>query len=272
MGLLILLLSLVFTWGQDSQMQKTNFSPTKNSQGDSLVDVKTLIDFKALDLLQSINSENSPLDSLAINKNSVSGISAEVKPQGKNIQYLLLLLDPISGESYANQKILLESKYLGITGADGTLELSLPYQENFQFFLGTDTLELLESNFKTPTKQNFVQFILQAQKKAPSVKTQVDVVVVAERQALHQRKVISKKVLKRQEMQEVATTQGDPLRTVYTLPGVSAQNDASVRPYVRDGDEKETRVFWNNIPIIKPYHAFSLYSVYNMEGIEKVAF
>jgi hypothetical protein len=84
----------------------------------------------------------------------------------------------------------------------------------------------------------------------------------------HREKEVSRIRLGREELQKVAAAQGDPFKVLGTLPGVSNQNDMSVRPFVRGGKAEETQVLWEGIPLLQPYHFASVYSIFNMEALE----
>jgi hypothetical protein len=97
-----------------------------------------------------------------------------------------------------------------------------------------------------------------------------ETVVGKPKQNLHEIKSVSKRTLSRQEMKTISATLNDPMRTISTLPGVSNQSDLSVRPFIRGGDARESKVFWNGIPLIQPFHAMSYYSVFSMEATENL--
>ncbi len=84
----------------------------------------------------------------------------------------------------------------------------------------------------------------------------------------HREKEVSRIRLGREQLQKVAAAQGDPFKALGTLPGVSNQNDISVRPFVRGGKAEETQVLWEGIPLLHPYHFASIYSIFNMEALE----
>ena len=84
----------------------------------------------------------------------------------------------------------------------------------------------------------------------------------------HRRKEISSTVLTRKEANAVAATAQDPLRALPTLPGVTVASDLSVRPIVRGGDQSETGVELDWIPLLMPYHFGSVFSVFHREAIE----
>lgn len=88
--------------------------------------------------------------------------------------------------------------------------------------------------------------------------------------AVHRHKRISKMELDRAAIHAVPATQGDPMRALATLPGVTTANDASVKPMIRGGKAEETRVFWDNVPLMQPYHILSIYSLFNTESIDKM--
>lgn len=87
-------------------------------------------------------------------------------------------------------------------------------------------------------------------------------------------KIISKPAVSnkmdREEMRLVPGSLSDPMRSILTLPGVEASNDVSVLPYVRGGDWLETRVFWNEVPLLNAFHSLSAFSVFTMEGTESI--
>jgi len=87
-------------------------------------------------------------------------------------------------------------------------------------------------------------------------------------QGRHKRKEISSTVLKREEMKKVVATAQDPLRALPTLPGVSVASDLSVRPIVRGGDQAETGVELDGVPLLMPYHFGSVFSVFHREAVE----
>lgn len=85
----------------------------------------------------------------------------------------------------------------------------------------------------------------------------------------HRRKEVSSNVLTRAEANAVAATAQDPLRALPTLPGVTVASDLSVRPIVRGGDQAETSVELDGVPLLMPYHFGSIFSVFHREGIEE---
>lgn len=84
----------------------------------------------------------------------------------------------------------------------------------------------------------------------------------------HREKEVSRIRIGREALQKVAASQGDPFKVLSTLPGVTNQNDMSVRPFVRGGKAEETQVLWEGIPLLQPYHFASVYSIFNMESLE----
>lgn len=84
----------------------------------------------------------------------------------------------------------------------------------------------------------------------------------------HRRKEISSTILTRKEANAVAATAQDPLRALPTLPGVTVASDLSVRPIVRGGDQAETGVELDGVPLLMPYHFGSVFSVFHREAIE----
>nr|MDQ3003202.1 TonB-dependent receptor [Fibrobacterota bacterium] len=87
---------------------------------------------------------------------------------------------------------------------------------------------------------------------------------------VHRDKEVSRIRLSRQDLQRVAAAQGDPLKVLGTLPGVTNQNDLSVRPFVRGGKAEETQILWDGVPLLQPYHFGTIYSIFNTESIESM--
>ncbi len=92
--------------------------------------------------------------------------------------------------------------------------------------------------------------------------------VIVKGQARHKRKEISTNTLRREEIDKVVATAQDPLRALPTLPGVSTASDLSVRPVVRGGDQAETGVQLDGVPLLMPYHFGSVFSVFHREAID----
>ncbi|MBW8886762.1 MAG: TonB-dependent receptor [Fibrobacteres bacterium] len=88
----------------------------------------------------------------------------------------------------------------------------------------------------------------------------------------HREKEVSRIRLTREDLKNITAAQGDPLKALGTLPGVSNQNDLSVRPNVRGGKAEETQVIWEGIPLLQPYHFGSVYSVFNIESLKDLTF
>ncbi len=87
---------------------------------------------------------------------------------------------------------------------------------------------------------------------------------------VHRQKEVSRIRLSRKDIQRVAAAQGDPLKVLGTLPGVTNQNDLSVRPFVRGGKAEETQILWDGVPLLQPYHFGSVYSIFNTESLESM--
>lgn len=78
--------------------------------------------------------------------------------------------------------------------------------------------------------------------------------------------------MQREELKLVPGSIADPLRSLQVLPGIESNNDASILPYVRGGDWTETKVFWNGLPLITPFHTMALFSMFTLEGTENIDF
>ncbi|MDB5104258.1 MAG: TonB family protein [Fibrobacteres bacterium] len=87
---------------------------------------------------------------------------------------------------------------------------------------------------------------------------------------IHREKEVSRIRLNRRDIQRVAAAQGDPLKVLSTLPGVTNQNDLSVRPFVRGGKAEETQILWDGVPLLQPYHFGTIYSIFNTESLESM--
>jgi hypothetical protein len=87
---------------------------------------------------------------------------------------------------------------------------------------------------------------------------------------VHREKEVSRIRLSRRDIQRVAAAQGDPLKVLGTLPGVTNQNDLSVRPFVRGGKAEEAQILWDGIPLLQPYHFGTIYSIFNTESLENM--
>ena len=160
-----------------------------------------------------------------------------------------------------------------LSDADGLVSVFLPVDSIVRVRPVDSSWSFQQEAFELKLSDEFTQFNLQlVSKSKPKAEDSADMIVVADREVIHDRKQVSMKKLYRDEMQEVAATQGDPMQIVKSLPGVTSSSDLNVRPYVRGGDERETRVFWNNIPLIQPYHALSAYSIFNMEAVDRFEF
>ena len=84
----------------------------------------------------------------------------------------------------------------------------------------------------------------------------------------HREKEVSRIRLNRRGSPAGGRGPGRSLKALGTLPGVTNQNDMSVRPFVRGGKAEETQVLWEGIPLLQPYHFGSIYSIFNMESLE----
>ncbi len=71
-------------------------------------------------------------------------------------------------------------------------------------------------------------------------------------------------------IRRIPSTMNDPIRAVSFTPGVTAQNDVNVRPFVRGGDAQQTRVVMNGLPLLQPYHVGGVFSMFNLNTLESV--
>jgi TonB dependent receptor/TonB-dependent Receptor Plug Domain len=94
--------------------------------------------------------------------------------------------------------------------------------------------------------------------------------VKGKRDTLHESSTVGQVRLTRQDILRTAATQGDPVRAVSTLPGVSTLNDVSVKPFVRGGKADETRVYLDGVQLLQPYHFAGAYSPFNPELINRL--
>ncbi|MGL1933515.1 MAG: TonB-dependent receptor [Fibrobacterales bacterium] len=181
------------------------------------------------------------------------------------------LLNGTTGEGYALRSVMVGpvGKKI-ITDEDGFFEITLSRVDSLSFYVIDDTLQLEENIFPVVDSLSFVNVILKVGQSGQQMEQpdSVDMIVVAERGAIHDRKKVSSFKVTRSEMQEVAGTMGDPMRVIGSLPGVTMQSDLSVRSFVRGGKAEETRVFWNDVPLLQPYHMGTIFSIFNMEHID----
>jgi hypothetical protein len=199
---------------------------------------------------------------------TISGVVAQEK---LTVQWVLL--NATDGSPLPNHELIIDGDTL-LTDTDGFLNSDHTKQpQTLLVQMPGTSLGLARDTFSLDTSLQYQQFTLEAVSRtvAPKAKT-ADMVVLATREPLHLRKEVSKITVSRAEMREIAAVQNDPLQVLRTLPGVTSQNDANNRPYVRGGDWWETRVFWNGVPVVQPFHATSMYSVFNMEAIEDMTF
>jgi outer membrane receptor protein involved in Fe transport len=195
-----------------------------------------------------------PLDSITL-----SGTLVQM-PQGEPIPQAKLLFLP-------------DSVWV-TTDEDGFFISTLPTTAGVMIEFDHPELQLFQNWFALNPTQPFVTLVLQASHTSSSTTSSPlasdTMRVIATRQPIHDRKQISYESRTASEMRQVAASLYDPLRTLPTLPGVTSQNDLSVRPFVRGGKAEETRIFWNDIPLIQPYHLMSSFSVFNMEAIDQL--
>ncbi len=197
-----------------------------------------------------------------------------------DIQVQWMALDIRTGEPLAHLVFLVDGDTLRADEGGMAQSTYRAVSQTLQVRSTIDTLIVTRDTFSIDSTQATPFFALEFQVKQKNVakasqeseKKSTDMLVVARREPLHDRKEISRIEVSREEMQEVVGIQNDPLQVVRMLPGVTGQNDANQRPYVRGGDWWETRVFWNGVPVLQPFHSMSLYSIFNLEGIEDMEF
>ncbi|MGL1900918.1 MAG: TonB-dependent receptor [Fibrobacterales bacterium] len=204
--------------------------------------------------------------------NDTPSIKADSVESGKNrIMVTGTLLNSTTGEGYVGQSIVVgESGIKVTTDEDGFFELSAPREDSLTFYLMTDTLYVEQSTFAVEDSIVFLNVLLKVGIGSRDLEKpdSVDMVVVAERGAIHDRKKVSSFKVTRSEMQEMAASMGDPMRVISSMPGVTSQSDLSVRSFVRGGKAEEMRVFWNDVPLLQPYHMGTIFSIFNMEHID----
>jgi hypothetical protein len=71
-------------------------------------------------------------------------------------------------------------------------------------------------------------------------------------------------------IRKIPGAMNDPVRAAGLAPGVSVQNDVNVRPLVRGGDEDQTRVVMDGMPLLQPYHVGGSFSLFNLNTLEAV--
>ncbi len=195
-------------------------------------------------------------------------------PQADSVALTGTLLNAKSGEGYSEISLsILPGTRQITTDEDGFFEIKLVRSDSITFIWKDSTINIEQYTFKVPDSLEYMNVLLKAgddvQQKFVHPDS-IDMLVTASRGALHERKKVSSFKVKREEMREVAGTIGDPMRVVANMPGVSVQSDMSVRAFVRGGKAEEMRVFWNDVPLLQPYHMFSIFSIFNMEHVDNV--
>ncbi len=71
-------------------------------------------------------------------------------------------------------------------------------------------------------------------------------------------------------LREVPAAQGDPIRALAGIAGVTQASDYSARVRIRGGDEEETQYWVDGVPILQAFHFSSFYSIFHMEMIRSV--
>ncbi|MBD3315353.1 MAG: TonB-dependent receptor plug domain-containing protein [Chitinivibrionales bacterium] len=99
-----------------------------------------------------------------------------------------------------------------------------------------------------------------------------EITVSASAEPVHKSATVAETRISRTELRRTASTLGDPIRVLHTLPGVASESDASSRPIVRGGDLLESRVILDGVPLIQPYHYGGARSTFNQSGMDNVTF
>lgn len=218
--------------------------------------------------------------------------SAEKKSSHHSISIQIIVLHYLTGNPLPNLALKLKGSLAPLSNliSDSLGQIEFIFSPDstidtlvWEIELDSPEYQLLQNQITFDVRKNYQQWILEVQpsgkqistpstipKSTDSIRIEEKMVVIADRVPIHDRKKVSEITLHRDELREVSSTQNDPFRVLGTLPGVSNISDLSVRPYVRGGDEHETRTFWNGVPILHPYHALSAYSIYNIEAIENL--
>jgi len=97
--------------------------------------------------------------------------------------------------------------------------------------------------------------------------TRREITVSAAALPLHRTAEPTKIEISRKELLRSTATMNDPIRALQTLPGVTAESDVAARPIVRGGDELESRVFLDGIPLMQPYHFGGVRSTFNQSAL-----
>lgn len=69
-----------------------------------------------------------------------------------------------------------------------------------------------------------------------------------------------------------ALAERDVFRMMQGLPGVTGSSDYSSELYVRGGASDQTLVLFDDVPVYNPYHAGGFFSLFNADGVGKIAF
>lgn len=254
MALLILLVAFYSGLYADSLVVQDNIIDSLNTQ-----EVK---EDSSLQMLQLEMNENDEIEKVN-----------EAIKEPLTTQEIMFIILSAKQETIPQFSFQVNDSLTLLSDNDGLVSIFLPV-DSIVRVRPIDSSWIFQQNaFELKLSDEFAQFNLQlVSKSKQKVDDPADMIVVANRELIHDRKEVSVKKIYRDEMQEVAASQGDPMQIVKSLPGVTSSSDLNVKPYVRGGDESETRVFWNNIPLIQPYHALSAYSIFNMEAVDRFEF
>ncbi len=97
------------------------------------------------------------------------------------------------------------------------------------------------------------------------------VTVLADNQSLHTNTQVAQDNVDSDEISRFSATMNDPLRVLHAMPGVSSENDVSSRCIIRGGEELETRIFVDGIPLLQPYHFGGVRSSFNQMAVENMS-
>ncbi len=70
--------------------------------------------------------------------------------------------------------------------------------------------------------------------------------------------------------QAVTFGDGDVLRALQTVPGVTTKSDWTAELWTRGGQWDQTRVYFDGVPVFNPLHTFGMFSAISAEAIERV--
>lgn len=99
-----------------------------------------------------------------------------------------------------------------------------------------------------------------------------EVLVVAQKDALHQRTQMSSIDLPIQTIKSLPAFMGEPdiMKAIQLLPGIQGGNEGTSGLYVRGGSPDQNLILLDGVPVYNASHLFGFFSVFNTDAIRSV--